>query len=140
MYRFSLLFLICGCLWGCTSNLAVNNSTNISTDANGFAVGQYSDSRSGQISAPSSFWLGGGGGGGGGSGLGLGTIIAGGSSGQVETQGNPLPFARAVAMINYSRRLDTVSCDDLYGGVREYRFSDAPLKKKGYQPFGHQVE
>ena len=164
MHKLFVLILIICCVGGCTSRMAVSNSTTIGTDAKGLAVGQYSDSRSGEIQSPVSMWFGGGGGGGGSSSNGsslsgtlLGPIIAavgaassaGGSSagagalgggfstGQVETQGDPMKFARAIATINYSRRLVTV--DDA-GGARNFTFTDSPLRKSNYQPFGNQTE
>jgi hypothetical protein len=157
-----LIFIFC--TWGCTSRMAVSNSTTIGTDANGFAVGQYSDSRSGEIQSPISTWFGGGGGGGGssnssglgaallgplraaasagssaGSSAGAGAIGGGFSSGTVESQGDPMKFARAIAMINYSRRLEIMSVDSP-GGSRDYTFTDKPLKKRNYQPFGQQTD
>jgi hypothetical protein len=131
-----LIFFI-SCM-GCSS-MGVNNSTNIATDANGYAVGQYSDSRSGTIYSPSSVAVGGGGGGGGVGGTGLGAAWVGYRTGNVQTEGDPLKFARAVAMINYSRRLDKVSASDA-GGSRDYTFTTRPIRQKGYQPFGPQAE
>ncbi len=103
------MIMVCLCglvLWGC-SHLAVTSSTQIGTDAQGFAVGQYSDSRSGIITGSSSAWWGGGGGGGHG-GVGLGMMSFGWHTEPPPTQGDPLPFARAIATINYSRRLEQV--------------------------------
>ena len=134
MNRLFILILIICCAGGCTLRMAVSNSTTIGTDANGYAFGQYSDSREGCIQSPSSSWLGGGGGGGGVQGLGLGMVAGGFSTGRVETQGDPMRFARAVATINYSRRL--VTADDV-GGARNFTFTDSPLRKRSYQPFGH---
>ena len=107
-----VLILISYFIWGCGS-MSANNSTNIATDARGFATGQYSDSRAGEVC---------------------------GSSGALNMgQGNPVNFARSIAMINYSRRLDKISADDACGS-REYTFTSSPIKQKNYQPFGSQVE
>jgi hypothetical protein len=137
MQRFLPLILIISCM-GCSS-MGVNNSTNIATDANGYAVGQYSDSRSGNIYSPSSVVVGGGGGGGGAGGMGLGAAWVGYRTENVQTEGDPLKFARAIAMINYSRRLDKVTAEDA-SGSKEFTFTTRPTKQKGYQPFGPQVE
>jgi hypothetical protein len=139
MKMFGVLVLISSLVLGCSSKVAVNNSTAIGTDANGFGVGQYSDSRSGEIQSPISTWLGGGGGGGGLAGAGAGAIGGGYESWPVQAQGDPMKFARAIATINYSRRLQMMSVDDA-GGSRDYTFTDRPLKKRTYQPFGHQTE
>ncbi len=123
-------------LWGC-SQLQVNSSMQIGTDAQGWAMGQYSDSRSGVITGRTTAWWGGGGGGGGGDGVGLGLMTFGWHTEPPPTQGDPLPFARAIAAINYSRRLEQVKCDPgATGGISEYTFSDRPLRQKRYQPFG----
>jgi hypothetical protein len=132
-----LFFLIC-CAVGC-SGMAVNNSTTIGTDARGYATGQYSDSRYGCIYSPSAVQIGGGGGGGGGAGMGLGAAWVGCKTGQVQTEGDPMKFARAVALINYSRRLDKITANDA-GGTQEYIFTNRPLKEKSYQPLGSQTE
>ncbi len=62
------------------------------------------------------------------------------------TQGDPLPFARSIAMINYSRRLASIKYDES-GGIIEYEFNSGPqAMSTGYAPpkaqepsaFGHQ--
>ncbi len=62
------------------------------------------------------------------------------------TQGNPLPFARSIAMINYSRRLSSIKYDES-GGIIEYEFNTEPMSMrsecappKAQEPsaFGHQ--
>jgi hypothetical protein len=112
MQKFLVLILISYFICGCGS-MSANNSTNIATDAKGFATGQYSDSWAGEVC---------------------------GSAGALNMgQGNPLNFARSIAMINYSRRLDKISADDACGS-REYTFTTSPIKQKNYQPFGSQVE
>jgi hypothetical protein len=132
-----LIFLIC--LTGGCSSMAVNSSTAIGTDANGYAVGQYSDGRYGCIYSPSSVVVGGGGGGGGNSGMGLGAAWVGYRSGLVETQGDPLKFAHSIAIINLSRGYSRTSTADT-GISRENIFTEKPLKQQSYQPFGHQAE
>jgi hypothetical protein len=139
MNRLIMVIMGAWALWGC-SHLAVTSATQIGTDTQGFAVGQYSDSRSGTITGSTTGWWGGGGGGGHG-GVGLGMMAFGWHTEPPPTQGDPLPFARAIATINYSRRLEQVKCDaGATGGISEYTFSDRPLRERRYQPFGHLQE
>jgi hypothetical protein len=62
------------------------------------------------------------------------------------TQGDPLPFARSIAMINYSKRLSSIKYDET-GGIIEYEFNPRPMSMRSeYAPpkaqepsaFGHQ--
>lgn len=62
------------------------------------------------------------------------------------TQGDPLPFARSIAMINYSKRLNSIKYDES-GGIIEYEFNSgpgsmsreyAPQKAQVPSAFGHQ--
>jgi len=141
--------LLAAALSGCVS---VDHTTVIDTNQEGYATGQYRDVRSGKICDLAVWGLGGGGassaasaafaiplaltsaanshsGGGGGGAAGF-------RISPPPTQGNPMPFAKAVATINYSRRLANIRYDE-QGDVVEYKFSDGPLKQ-GYQPFGRQ--
>jgi hypothetical protein len=63
-----------------------------------------------------------------------------------QTQGDPLPFARSLAMINYSKRLRSIKYDES-GGIIEYEFNNEPMPMtseyappKAQEPsaFGHQ--
>jgi hypothetical protein len=62
------------------------------------------------------------------------------------TQGDPLPFARSIAMINYSKRLRSIQYDET-GGIIQYEFNPEPMSMRSeYAPskaqapsaFGHQ--
>ena len=149
MKKLMPFLLLAAALSGC---LSVDHTTVIDTNQEGYATGQYRDVRSGKICDMAAWGLGGGGassaasaallipsafsntssshsgsGGGGAAGFRI---------SPPPTQGNPMPFARAVATINYSRRLANIRYDE-QGDIVEYQFSDRPLKQ-GYQPFGRQ--
>jgi hypothetical protein len=126
-------------LAGCAS---VNRSQSIDTDQlSGFAAGRFQENVKG---SSGSFALAGGGGGWGSSGGGAG-------GGAVSVTSNIPPsgaydFARAVAMINYSKKLTRIKYDEGYG-IIEYEFDQKPLSSKiDYQApggklpsaFGHQ--
>lgn len=151
MTKWGLITIISLLLVGCVS---VQHSEFIGTDHEGMASGIYRDNRSGTI-CNISIW---------GTGAGasaatsaastavgaaaspwMGNLAQNGGSGAFgaaglhinppPTQGNPLLFARSIAMINYSRRLLNIKYDDT-GEIIKYEFSDKPLKKRKYQPFG----
>ena len=139
MKKVCLLLIILLTFVGCAS---FQNSASISTDAAGFATGQYSYNSSGYNG---SFAIAGGGGGvsGGGAGFGFGGMSV--NTGPPPSQA--YAFARSVASINYSTRLKSIKYDEA-GGIIEYEFgpgpmsmrSDYPASKSGQMPsaFGHQ--
>jgi hypothetical protein len=157
MKKFGVLILItalgvCGCV-------TVDNSTLVDADTQGYASGQYRDVRHGKIA---NFGIFGGGAGSSAttsagallSSLTSATSIASSSSGfkndnsgngggmlglrvwPAPTQGDPMPFARSVAMINYSKKLTRVTYDD--SGLVNYEFGEATQRPRpisfGYQP------
>ena len=98
----------------------------------GYASGTFHEDSSGSIG---NFGLAGGGGGWGGSsgGAGLGAL-------SIQTgapKSGAYDFARAVAMINYSKKLKSIKYDE-YGGVIDYEFtqSELPPAKASYQHLG----
>jgi hypothetical protein len=42
-----------------------------------------------------------------------------------QSQGDPMPFAKSIATVNYSKKLKSVKYDE-FGGIYEYDFSDSP--------------
>ena len=126
MRSFVLLLVMVLGLSGCVS---VQHAEIIYTDKDGYASGQYRDVRSGSVCnlAFGMFGMG--------SGVNLGVGGFGAVINPAPTQGDPTPFARSIAMINYSRKLTKLKFD--YDGIVDYEFSDKPLKN-GYQPFGRQ--
>jgi hypothetical protein len=156
MKKLGLLMLISALgVWGCVT---VDNSTMVDADTTGYATGQYRDVRHGKVGDFGVFGTGAGGAasaastsaiaalttatsmssgsaashdsssGGGGGMLGLRVSPA-------PTQGNPLPFARSIAMINYSKKLTRVSYDD--SGLVNYEFGE-PDRRARPSSFGHQ--
>lgn len=140
MKKMSLLTLIVLVLAGCSYGLNVQHSEVIDVSkTTGMADGQYRDSRSGTVTHMDFGFFGGGLGKGAAS---VGTAAAGSGLGGFgasirppATQGDPVPFARSIAMINYSRKLSRVKFD--YDGIIDFEFSDKPTKAQ-YQPFGRQ--
>lgn len=140
-------------VWGCVS---VDHSTVVDTDTSGYASGQFRDVRHGKVANFGIF-----GGGAGAAAASAGTSMAttltaitqtgtqtgptassGGGGGMlglrvypVPTQGDPMPFARSIAMINYSKMLKKITYDDC--GLVSYEFRDIG---PGPHPssFGHQ--
>lgn len=54
------------------------------------------------------------------------------------TQGDPVPFARSIAMINYSKKLKKIRYDET-GDILEYVFDDSPSRSEAPAPtFGRQ--
>lgn len=146
------LLVMLGC-WGCSS-MAVDNKTLLDAPENGYASGQYRDVRSGKVADYGFFATGAGAAAAGGASslLNAGTTSllqgssnptsSGGGGGMIglrvypaPTQGDPLPFARGVAMINYSKKLKRISYDQA-GGVIEYEFDSNPFaaQTSAYQP------
>jgi hypothetical protein len=136
------LILAAGLLFsGCAT---YKHSEYIDTDQlEGYASGKYSNSSGGPSG---SFVIAGSGGavGGGSSGFGLGAIAV--NSGPPGI--TPYSFARAVTMINYSKKLKSIKYDEA-GGIVEYEFNHQALPKRtsylapgnqsGLPPsFGHQ--
>ncbi len=126
MKTLSLMMIMVVGLSGCMS---VQHAEIIDTDKDGYASGQYRDVRSGSVCNL------GFGGFGMGSGVNLGVGSFGALISPAPAQGDPTPFARSIAMINYSRKLTKLKID--YDGIVDYEFSEKPLKR-GYQPFGAQ--
>jgi hypothetical protein len=155
MKKIGLLLLIMALgVWGCVT---ANNSTLIDTDQQGFASGQYRDVRQGQV-ADFGIFAGGAGTGAASAARAIGPLLSdtksgSGGAGMIglrvypsPTQGDPLPFARSIAMINYSKRLSSIKYDET-GGIIEYQFNPGPMSMKSvYAPpkaqepsaFGHQ--
>lgn len=153
MKKIGLLSLIMAlAVWGCVT---VDNSTIVDADQNGVASGQYRDIRHGQV-CDFGIYGGGAGAAAASSATGIITTAAGGtltnsgpnaasSSGggggflglrvlPAPAQGDPLPFARSIAMINYAKKLKKVSYDDC--GLVSFEFNDqGPARPAA---FGHQ--
>jgi hypothetical protein len=117
-----MLLLFAGCA-------TFQHSELIATDQQGFADGKYSlDSQGPTGSVLIS-----------GTGAGWGAPVSGGFGGAAifgETgppKGNAVNFARAVAMINYSKKLKSVKYDET-GGVIEYEFDQKPLPGRSSNP------
>lgn len=108
----------------------------------GFASGTYKDDSSGPVG---SLGLAGSGAGWGAGGAGLGVAGIGVKTGPPPS--GALNFARAIAMINYSKKLKSVKYDQ-YGGVIDYEFDQTSLAPRNYpgsvsgprlpSSFGHQ--
>jgi hypothetical protein len=110
----------------------------------GYASGTYSDRSSGQTGRVA---LGGSGYGAGAAGAGFGAAWICGETGPPKS--GAYDFARAVAMINYSKKLKSIKYDE-YGGVIDYEFEQQPVsylkttppasetKLKRRSSFGHQ--
>jgi hypothetical protein len=93
----------------------------------GYASGTYKDNSSGRVG---SFGLAGSGAGwGAGAGGGLGVAGIGVKTGPPPS--GALNFARAIAMINYSKKLKSIKYDQ-YGGVIDYEFDQTSLAPKNY--------
>lgn len=157
MKNFILLFLILLSLgvWGCVT---VDHTTLIDTDKDGYANGQFRDVRNGRLADVTLF--GGGGAGSAGSSLAAYLPLAATSSAAsagagmfglgirpAPSQGDPVPFAKSIAMINYSKRLQSIKYDEM-GGIIEYEFGPGPMSMRSESPapkgakmpsaFGHQ--
>ena len=143
-----ILILAMG-VWGCVT---VDNATVIDVDSQGYANGQFRDTRNGQVA---DFTLFGGGAGAAASAsaasalgqLATTTILgalsgsknnssSGGGGGMLgltvrpaPAQGDPVPFARSIAMINYSKKLKSIKYDES-GGIIEYDFEQQPLTQR----------
>jgi hypothetical protein len=112
----TVIALVC---WGCTVS---HRSEVIDTDKlGGYASGTYdakSQGPTGKLTA-------------GGSGFGAGAASAGFGAGWLSIETGPPPsgaqdFARAIAMINYSKKLKSIKYDE-FGGVIDYEFEQQPL-------------
>jgi hypothetical protein len=147
-----LTLAVCGCV-------TVDNSTIVDADTHGYASGQYRDVRHGKVGDFGVFGTGAGGAASAAStsaiaALTSATSISSGAAGSqnsssgagggmlglrvypAPTQGNPLPFARSIAMINYSKKLTRVTYDD--SGLVNYEFGEpgqkSPPSSFGYKP------
>jgi hypothetical protein len=111
----TVIALVCS---GCTMS---HRSEVIDTDKlGGYASGTY-DSKS---EGPSGRWMLGGSGFGAGGNAGCGMVWT-----SIETGPPPsgaLDFARAIAMVNYSKKLKSIKYDE-FGGVIDYEFEQQPL-------------
>jgi hypothetical protein len=154
MKKIGLLLLIMALgVWGCVT---VDNSTIVDADQNGAATGQFRDIRHGKVCDFGVY-----GGGLAASAAGSNALFSAASNGlgansatQANTgpssgggggffglrvrpapaQGDPLPFARSIAMINYAKKLKKVSYDDC--GLVSFEFNDqGPARPAA---FGHQ--
>jgi len=119
-----LVLLFCGCA-------SFQHSEYIDTDQlDGNASGKYTLNSSGPSGT---FAIAGGGGGGigsgGNSGFGAGALTVNSSPPAI----TPYNFARAVAMINYSKKLKSVKYDET-GGIIEYEFDQKPLPRRSAYP------
>lgn len=112
----TVIALVCS---GCTVS---HRSEVIDTDKlSGYASGSYnakSEGPTGKFTA-------------GGSGFGAGAASAGFGAGWLSIETGPPPsgaqeFARAIAMINYSKKLKSIKYDE-FGGVIDYEFEQQPL-------------
>jgi len=149
-----LLLIMALGIWGCVT---ADNSTIVDTDQQGYASGQYRDVRHGQV-ADFGIFGGGGGAGAASAARAIGPLLSDSKSGSggggmlglrvypAPTQGDPQPFARSIAMINYSKRLSSIKYDET-GGIIEYEFNPGPVSMrseralpKAPEPssFGHQ--
>jgi hypothetical protein len=112
----AIFALLCA---GCTIS---HRSEVIDTDKlGGYASGTYSDKSHGPVGRMSV----------GGSGFGAGAASAGFGAGWASVETGPPPsgaqdFARAIAMINYSKKLKSIKYDE-FGGVIDYEFEAQPL-------------
>lgn len=135
MKKLTLLVILALALAGCASNAQVTHSTVLGTDASGYATGHFTDNRSGSFCTVAFGTIGYGSG----SGAATTATTAGKGLGGVgftmippPTQADPTPFARSIAMINYSRTLTKLKID--YDGIIDYEFTDKPVTKRGHQP------
>lgn len=110
MKKVCLFFIVALLLSGCAR---FQHSESIEVDRFG-ATGQYQDSRFGKLYRAT---LGGGGGGAGVGGAGAGALFFNLSSDQSES--DPTNFAKAIAMIDMSKKLKSIRYDE-ETGIREY--------------------
>jgi len=122
-----------------------HRSEAINTDnSSAYASGTYSDRSSGHNGSVA---IGGAGYGAGGAGVGFGTAWMRGETGPPPS--GAYEFAKAIAMINYSKKLKSITYDE-FGGVIDYEFEQQPVsyvkatpqvsgqKLKRRSSFGHQ--
>jgi hypothetical protein len=139
IFGFLIIILLAVILLGCAT---FQRSEVIETDKlEGYAAGTYRDNSSGANGSVDVV----------GSGAGWGAGGGAGAAGINLRTGPPpsgaLDFARAIAMINYSKKLTSVKYDQ-YGGVIDYEFDQAPIARSKYRDpatapklpssFGHQ--
>lgn len=150
---FLMLFVSLG-LWGCVT---VDSSTIVDADQTGYANGQYRDVRSGKVCDVTLY---GGGAGASAASTATGMIstlsqtsastvggnsnsTSGGGGGLVgvhirpPAQGDPMPFAKAIATINYSKKLKNISYDESSGQLN-YQFGEPDMRPRSSSSFGHQ--
>jgi hypothetical protein len=121
-----LILMVVLLLAGCAT---FQQSELISTDQQGLAAGRYSLDSQGPTGKILISGTGAGWGHAGNGGFGGAAIL--GETGP--PKGNALNFARAVAMINYSKKLKSVKYDEM-GGIIEYEFDQKPLPKRSGYP------
>lgn len=139
IFGFGIIIALAVVLLGCAT---FQRSEVIETDQlGGFASGTYRDNSSGRVGSLGVA----------GSGAAWGAGGAAGMAGIKLKTGPPpsgaLDFARAIAMINYSKKLKSVKYDQ-YGGVIDYEFEQTSLAPRNYpgsvsgsrlpSSFGHQ--
>jgi hypothetical protein len=121
MKTLGLILVILLALSGCAT---FNHSESIDTDqSGGFASGKYQYSGTGPNG---SVLIGGGGAGWGGAGGGVGAGVISVTTGPSNVSG--LNFARSIAMINYSKRLKSITYDEA-GGLINYEFEPRPFTR-----------
>ena len=121
MKKLCVLAVVALILSGCAR---FQHSESIDVDRFG-ATGQYQDSRSGKLYKAA---LGGGGGGGG-----VGVAALGGflfSLNSSQSQSDPTNFAKAIAMVDMSKKLKSVRYDE-DTGIREYEFVQPLAQTEG---------
>jgi hypothetical protein len=138
----ALILVILLAFSGCAT---FNRSQSIDSDQlEGYASGQFRESSSGRTGTVAV--VGSAAGGGAGNPVGFGLLGIYGTTGP-PTSGS-LEFARAISMLNYSKRLKSVKYDES-GGIVEYEFDRGPLAGRTVSPppstrpklpssFGHQ--
>jgi len=128
MRKLSVIAIIIMLLAGCAT---FQRSEVIDTDKfEGYASGTYRDDSAGPSGT---VVLGGSGAGWGGGGGGLGMGCLGITTGPPDS--NSYKFAKAIAMINYSKKLKNIKYDET-GGIIQYEFEHKPLTstRGDYQP------
>lgn len=151
----SVMLILAISVWGCVT---VDSSTIVDADSQGYANGQYRDVRHGKVCDFGIFATGGAGGASSTAATALtslvsATALSSGSSSSNNSssgagagliglrvypppQGDPVPFAKAIAMINYSKKLKNISYDES-GGRLNYEFGE-PNQRTRPSSFGHQ--
>jgi len=158
MRKLTAIILVLALTGGCAT---IEHSTVVGTDPQGNATGEFRDVRHGCFNTVT-LWAAGAGASDAASSAasaalavtGAGSLLAGrrssdssatGAGGMLgirisppPTQGDPVPFARSIAMINYSKKLKKIKYDET-GDILEYVFDDSPSRSEAPAPtFGRQ--